>query len=824
MDELASRSRDKLLMFRLMELKDVLGRIGMTKQGKKQVLKDRIMNLLAPPDPQGFKSNGGAGKIIAVGREEVAKIIDDIFRKMKGCDADDLVAKVHMPKSVGSVDEDEYAETGIIEAKTRCPCGSSMDRDIMIQCDNNKCKVWQHLTCVVIPEKIGEGVQAEVPTLFYCEACRINRADPFCVTVSQPVLPTKLTTSFVSGEGSSPLQNIEKTFILTRSDRELLQSPGCDLQVWCILLNDMVMFRMHWPQYSDLRVNGVSVRVTDRPGPQLLGASGRDDGPGITACCQEGTNKISLSAYDARQFCLGVRIVRRQTVQKVLSLVPAETEGETFDKGLARVQRCIGGVDSLGNVDDSDSGLEVVAESITVNLKCPMSGLRMNVAGRFKSCEHMGCFDLQTFIELNERTRKWQCPICLKNYSLEDIVIDQYFSRIASAMKGYPEDVTEIEVKPDGSWCPKHEVEEKHQEKWHLQEGPVCSSSSVVKNTDSQVQKDSEVIVLSDSEEEVENKLNIGSSAASAFASSDNPAQDGFHRINSSEDLPEEVLISHNFISSVPFGSSTLSSVTCIANGPVELFGLDAFKIDPPNLSDNTQNMDTDAPDSMAISQQISARSTSLTRYNAALWEQSNKSLVPRIPYDASSPFSPQNYFSTDLNDTYIENLSGIDSGEAFLQSFLLPEPAQTSVQGDENGPTTAGCRSKKWPLANTAFNSTNGNRSESLDQEIQTVMCSDIGKFYRFKDCSMGNMNCKATDETGDTSTIEEPEMRNAPTVYELANDSKLTTDEIESAPTIEEPVTNATPIEDTGELRIRVTNSGWTGVAEPISKNFSV
>ncbi|XP_057873044.2 E3 SUMO-protein ligase SIZ1 isoform X2 [Cryptomeria japonica] len=766
MDELASRSRDKLLMFRLMELKDVLGRIGMTKQGKKQVLKDRIMNLLAPPDPQGFKSNGGAGKIIAVGREEVAKIIDDIFRKMKGCDADDLVAKVHMPKSVGSVDEDEYAETGIIEAKTRCPCGSSMDRDIMIQCDNNKCKVWQHLTCVVIPEKIGEGVQAEVPTLFYCEACRINRADPFCVTVSQPVLPTKLTTSFVSGEGSSPLQNIEKTFILTRSDRELLQSPGCDLQVWCILLNDMVMFRMHWPQYSDLRVNGVSVRVTDRPGPQLLGASGRDDGPGV------------------------------------LSLVPAETEGETFDKGLARVQRCIGGVDSLGNVDDSDSGLEVVAESITVNLKCPMSGLRMNVAGRFKSCEHMGCFDLQTFIELNERTRKWQCPICLKNYSLEDIVIDQYFSRIASAMKGYPEDVTEIEVKPDGSWCPKHEVEEKHQEKWHLQEGsfsisngdakmkfklsnqvkqeghisearmplkigtkrnhdghwelhgakdstkhsnafnknkkqeltklpqcssptkinrnhehtsinqetsenlyilvgddsdsdstslgPVCSSSSVVKNTDSQVQKDSEVIVLSDSEEEVENKLNIGSSAASAFASSDNPAQDGFHRINSSEDLPEEVLISHNFISSVPFGSSTLSSVTCIANGPVELFGLDAFKIDPPNLSDNTQNMDTDAPDSMAISQQISARSTSLTRYNAALWEQSNKSLVPRIPYDASSPFSPQNYFSTDLNDTYIENLSGIDSGEAFLQSFLLPEPAQTSVQGDENGPTVA--------------------------------------------------------------------------------------------------------------------------------------
>lgn len=35
-----------------------------------------------------------------------------------------------------------------------------------------------------------------------------------------------------------------------------------------------------------------------------------------------------------------------------------------------------------------------------------MSGSRMKVAGRFKPCAHMGCFDLQTFIELNQRSRK----------------------------------------------------------------------------------------------------------------------------------------------------------------------------------------------------------------------------------------------------------------------------------------------------------------------------------------------------------------------------------------------------------------------------------
>jgi hypothetical protein len=35
-----------------------------------------------------------------------------------------------------------------------------------------------------------------------------------------------------------------------------------------------------------------------------------------------------------------------------------------------------------------------------------MSGSRMKVAGRFKPCVHMGCFDLEVFVEMNQRSRK----------------------------------------------------------------------------------------------------------------------------------------------------------------------------------------------------------------------------------------------------------------------------------------------------------------------------------------------------------------------------------------------------------------------------------
>lgn len=30
----------------------------------------------------------------------------------------------------------------------------------------------------------------------------------------------------------------------------------------------------------------------------------------------------------------------------------------------------------------------------------------MKLAGRFKPCAHMGCFDLEVFVEMNQRSRK----------------------------------------------------------------------------------------------------------------------------------------------------------------------------------------------------------------------------------------------------------------------------------------------------------------------------------------------------------------------------------------------------------------------------------
>ncbi|GFZ18061.1 DNA-binding protein with MIZ/SP-RING zinc finger, PHD-finger and SAP domain-containing protein [Actinidia rufa] len=452
----------------------------------------------------------------AVGKQEVAKLVDDIYRKMQVSGATELASKGQGASDSSNVRPKEEIEDSFQMDKIRCLCGSSLQTDSMIKCEDPSCHVWQHMGCVIIPEKPMEGVLPSPPEFFYCERCRLTRADPFWVTMGDPLWPVKLITTSVPTDGTNPVQSIEKTFQLTRADKDLLAKQEYDVQAWCMLLNDKVLFRMQWPQYADLQVNGVPVRAINRPGSQLLGTNGRDDGPIITPCTRDGINKISLTGCDSRMFCLGVRIVKRRTVQQrivlgrmvrllvcgprvtatkqgntgsvkltplksssggrlvnwdcnfispnsylgldcfasvmvleiildILSLIPKESDGEQFEDALARVRRCVGGGTATENAD-SDSDLEIVADSIPVNLRCP-----------------------------------WQCPICLKNYSLENIIIDPYFNRIASKMQNCGEDVTEIEVKPDGSWRAKVESYLGDLGLWHFPDGSLCTPIDEVK-------------------------------------------------------------------------------------------------------------------------------------------------------------------------------------------------------------------------------------------------------------------------------------------------------------------------------------------------------
>ncbi|KAG0498917.1 hypothetical protein HPP92_003608 [Vanilla planifolia] len=467
-------------------------------------LVDRIATLLSD---QNVSESHVLSRRSLIGIKEIVKIIDDTYRKIQGSGATLLASRSMISSDFNFVKpKAEVGDACQLALKVRCPCGSSLVTDSMIKCEDGKCQVWQHLGCVMLPQKPLESGQLERPPIFYCELCRLSRADPFCVAVRHPVLPLKLTNYRVAERTEV---NVEKTFTLSRADKELLQRTDYDLQVWCILLNDEVYFRMHWPLHSKLKVNGFEIKTTNRDGSLFLGINSRDDGQSLKTYAVEGINKIFLSGSDDRVFCCGIRLVRRQTVEQILSMIPRESEGESLKDSLARVHRCILGGKTTEN-SDSDSDIEVVADSVTVSLRDPMSGSRIRIAGRFKGCVHMRCFDLETFIIVNQRSRKVlfleapfvisltistlvffisrnffhpsfsvAVPTCLKNYSLESILIDPYFNRITSLMQHCGEDVNEVELRPDGCWRAKTQGECNYNDLcgWHFPDGSLCGQT-----------------------------------------------------------------------------------------------------------------------------------------------------------------------------------------------------------------------------------------------------------------------------------------------------------------------------------------------------------
>ncbi|XP_074323323.1 E3 SUMO-protein ligase SIZ1-like [Apium graveolens] len=367
--------------------------------------------------------------------------------------------------------------------QTRCPCGSpSPDffKTVMVECKFPDCHVLQHKVCV-------RGLRA-VPPHFHCEVCRMNRVDLLWVGMKNFLYPTRPELPEFKVDGTNNTVNLNTKLEIQGRDLHLIDREGYEIQVWCILLNDAAQFRIHWLKYSQLEVNGIEMGIVDRPQNQLLGVNGRDSGALISMCLKEGLNKIAFSAQDNRIFYLGVRLVRPRTIKEICEVILKEQEGETLNDAKARVICCLrGGTTSHGN---ADRDFEVLSE-MTVNLCCPISGARMKTASRFKPCVHMACFDLESFLGLRRTAKQAQCPICLKKYPFEDIIIDPYFNQVICTIEQSGEDTTEIKMRSDGSWF----VDHRHSTSLRVQ----CDLSSPSRTTNNGASLE-DPMIISDSE------------------------------------------------------------------------------------------------------------------------------------------------------------------------------------------------------------------------------------------------------------------------------------------------------------------------------------
>lgn len=153
------------------------------------------------------------------------------------------------------------------------------------------------------------------------------------------------------------------------------------------------------------------------------------------------TNKVELNwtNLDANKtHCVGVYFFRKVTVQ---SLVDFLKENKTIDgeqtKKMVREKLQI-----------SDSDFEIETNYYKVSLQCPLMKFRIQLPTRATTCKHVQCFDLESYLMMNEKKPTWMCPVCDQYSPFDNLIIDSLFREILQKCS----DCEEVQFNAEAEW------------------------------------------------------------------------------------------------------------------------------------------------------------------------------------------------------------------------------------------------------------------------------------------------------------------------------------------------------------------------------------
>lgn len=464
--------RSQILSFKVAQLQNCAGRLGISKSGKKAEVQNRLLCYfgLNPVTGPGDISAAAQGKL-----ESSARVIKDVYCHSKGFTRNPSsspglggpsctpsgggiamngvgIATTSAAVNVASNGTGSNhpsstkikLNTKITSGIVRCLCKNSIARSNMVQCSEPSCGVWQHADCV------GEAANDTRNTLFYCEQCRAHLADPFWKPLEQllPVAKLKPTIGVPPIRDSyselHPQQAAELTVYL--SEQQLSKGknlPNSErVTASCLLLDDPVPCRVHWPRNVTMRVNRYPYRVYGRSTTSKMGINQRDEAANIASLCLAGRNTLDIQAVENGTWLILLHRVEGRTMNQVKEMM---LPVESVEEAVARVKK-------LMHDDEFSIAFQVVS------LIDPWSGQRMTTPARFTDASGLQAFDLDSFLSLAQRNRKWQDPMTLKNSTVRRLQVDSYIKKVLaclSAAGGACLEVREIVISDEGKWRPE---------------------------------------------------------------------------------------------------------------------------------------------------------------------------------------------------------------------------------------------------------------------------------------------------------------------------------------------------------------------------------
>jgi len=103
-------------------------------------------------------------------------------------------------------------------------------------------------------------------------------------------------------------------------------------------------------------------------------------------------------------------------------------------------------VTNIHNSNDSDIEIEDIGLMTTrqrVSLICPITQSLIVIPVKSSYCSHLTCFDLRTFLQMNQKRLQWTCPICKKSASYETLHVDK---RLQSILSNVPDNCSTVEI------------------------------------------------------------------------------------------------------------------------------------------------------------------------------------------------------------------------------------------------------------------------------------------------------------------------------------------------------------------------------------------
>ncbi|CCK68820.1 SUMO ligase NFI1 KNAG_0B03790 [Huiozyma naganishii CBS 8797] len=314
--------------------------------------------------------------------------------------------------------------------------------------------LWQDLKSnkVSFSQEMALSNKQRVPgsTLNSNKLQSLNDIVPFEVSIFYNMIKLIPKSSYkllkAPGRGIAPVR-----FLLPMADWKMLQNGKYKLYLFCYNLvncTNKTSRKVHveFPSPNEILFNGTKVPdnvrgLKNKPGT----AKPADLTPYIRK--PELINSLEvIYAYTKEEYFMACYIVE--------SVAPEElVNNQVLKHPRISRQATIRYINSIMNGDDED---DLITTSSIMSLQCPISYTRMKYPAQSKRCEHLQCFDAVWFLHSQLQVPTWQCPVCSKRITVDDLRISDYVDDI---LKNSSEEVEQVELSADGSWKPILEEE-----------------------------------------------------------------------------------------------------------------------------------------------------------------------------------------------------------------------------------------------------------------------------------------------------------------------------------------------------------------------------